>query len=185
VRADGTVKVLDVGLAKALDGPAGAAQEASPTVTSADLTRQGAMLGTVAYMSPEQIKGRPATRRSDTANTSGRPEVYVRSFPSGGTTTQVSVNGGAQARWRPDGRELCYLVPDSRQLIAVPVQVGADRTITLGAGTALFAMDIGHVMNSGPSREYVPSADGQRVLVNLVLQDPRPTPLRLVLNWAR
>ena len=110
--------------------------------------------------------------------------MYVQSFPSGGTVTQVSVNGGAQARWRPDGRELFYLVPDSRQLIAVPVQVGADRTIALGAGTALFAMDIGHVMNSGPNPEYVPSADGQRFLVNLVLQDPRPTPLRLVMNWA-
>ena len=119
-----------------------------------------------------------------TANTSGRPEVYVQPFPSGGTVTQVSVNGGAQARWRPDGRELFYLVPDSRQLIAVPVQIGADRTIALGAGTALFAMDIGHVMNSGPNPEYVPSADGQRFLVNLVLQDPRPTPLRLVMNWA-
>ena len=119
-----------------------------------------------------------------TSNTSGRWEVYVQSFPPGGAVTQVSVNGGAQVRWRPDGRELFYLVPDSRQLIAVPVQVGADRTIALGAGTALFAMDIGHVMNSGPNPDYVPSADGQRFLINLVLQDPRPTPLRLVLNWA-
>ena len=118
------------------------------------------------------------------ANTSGREEVYVQSFPSGGTVTQVSVNGGAQVRWRPDGRELFYLVPDSRQLVAVPVQVGADRAIALGAGTALFAMDVGHVMNSGPNPDYIPSADGQRFLVNAVLQDPRPTPLRLVLNWV-
>ena len=51
-----------------------------------------------------------------TANTSGRAEVYVQPFPSGGTATQVSVNGGAQVRWRPDGRELFYLEPDSRQL---------------------------------------------------------------------
>ena len=56
--------------------------------------------------------------------------------------------------------------------------------IALGAGIPLFAMDVGHVMNSGPTPEYVPSADGQRFLVNQVLQDPRPTPLRLVLNWA-
>ena len=65
VRPDGTVKVLDFGLAKAIDGPDDASPRESATVTRADLTQHGAMLGTVAYMSPEQINGRPATRRSD------------------------------------------------------------------------------------------------------------------------
>ena len=65
VRPDGTVKVLDFGLAKAIDGPGDSSPRESATITRADLTQQGAMLGTVAYMSPEQINGRPATRRSD------------------------------------------------------------------------------------------------------------------------
>jgi eukaryotic-like serine/threonine-protein kinase len=67
VRPDGTVKVLDFGLAKALD-PAGVARDVSqsPTITSpALMTGVGTLLGTAAYMSPEQAKGRRADRRSD------------------------------------------------------------------------------------------------------------------------
>jgi len=65
IRPDGTVKVLDFGLAKALDdSPAGADRGNSPTLSLA-ATRMGVILGTAAYMSPEQAKGKPADRRSD------------------------------------------------------------------------------------------------------------------------
>jgi serine/threonine-protein kinase len=66
LRPDGTVKVLDFGLAKALE-PVAAGEShvtASPTITS-PATQVGVILGTAAYMSPEQAKGRPADRRSD------------------------------------------------------------------------------------------------------------------------
>src|SRR5436190_2850075 len=68
VRADGTVKVLDFGLAKAFDAHAsGAAANGinAPTITSPAMTQAGMILGTAAYMSPEQARGRSVDRRAD------------------------------------------------------------------------------------------------------------------------
>ena len=64
VQEDGTVKVLDFGLAKAIEGEAEGNASESPTMSAA-ATRAGVIMGTAAYMSPEQARGKQVDRRAD------------------------------------------------------------------------------------------------------------------------
>jgi Tol biopolymer transport system component/predicted Ser/Thr protein kinase len=110
------------------------------------------------------------------SNESGRVDVYVRPFPSGAGTWQVSSAGGGFPVWRRDGKELFFVSLDSK-LMAVPVD--ADSKFHAGAPVVLFP-----VHNSGGGANYDVSPDGQRFLVNSPASDLASPPLDLFVRWT-
>ena len=115
-----------------------------------------------------------------TSDESGSSEVYVRAFPDGGARRQVSVRGGAQPRWRRDGKELFYLGLDGRLM---SVAVDATRaTIETGPPRTMFDTGIrGGFLDR--RNQYLVTKDGQRFLVNLSAEDEKPAPITVVMNW--
>lgn len=105
---------------------------------------------------------------------SGRPEVYVQSFPRAGETWRVSAKGGSRPIWRADGRELYYLAAD-RQIMAAPVKSAL--TFEAGTPTALFKAD------SIMLDYYDVTPDGQRFLVDSSADRSRASPINIVVNW--
>ena len=115
-----------------------------------------------------------------TSNESGSPEVYVRAFPDAGARWQVSVRGGAQPRWRRDGKELFYLALDGR-LMAVAVNA-TPAGIETGPPRPLFDTGIrGGFLDR--RNQYLVTKDGQRFLVNLSAEDENSAPITVVMNW--
>ena len=116
-----------------------------------------------------------------TSNESGRSEIYVQSFPTGGGKWQISTAGGDQAQWRRDGKELFYIAPD-RNLMAVSIEGTA--TLAIGRPTALFQTLMPLSGITDDRNNYAPSKDGQRFLINMLAESANSQPLILVLNWA-
>jgi hypothetical protein len=113
----------------------------------------------------------------------GRNEIYIRPFPGSGGDSLVSTNGGAQARWNPNGRELFYVAADD-QLTAVPIRVGSNGT-TLEPGTpvALFATTVGSRAINTNRHQYMVSPDGQSFVMNSVVGETTASPITVILNW--
>ena len=116
------------------------------------------------------------------SNESGRPEVFVQSFPDGRSKTQVSTNGGAQVRWSPDGREIFYIAPDGKMMAAA---------VTFGAGTpnvnlprALFQTYLATGTNViGNKAQYAVSRGGQFLLNTAV--EGASEPIIVAVNWMK
>ncbi len=158
VREDGTVKVLDFGLAKALESTsAGGIATASPTITTPAMTLMGVMLGTAAYMSPEQAKARGADKRSDVwafgcvlyEMLTGR-----RAFPG----EDVSDTLASVLKSDPDWNALPSSLPPSiRSLLEGSLK--KDRRDRIGdISTALFLLNQRHVASISAPVRRPPSA---------------------------
>jgi len=94
---------------------------------------------------------------------SGQIEVYVSPFPANGRKWRVSADGGSQARWRRDGREIFYLAPD-RKLVAASVTTSRGE-FTVKGYEPLFEASYPY----GAYHAFDVTADGQRFLVNTLV----------------
>ena len=130
VTADGAVKVLDFGLAKALD-PDGARHRrrrpAQPTITTPAMTGAGMILGTAAYMSPEQAKGRAVDKRERRVGVrlralrdADRPRALstARTSPIPSQRSCALNPIGMPSRWMRHRRFVCCSNAVSRKIVA-------------------------------------------------------------------
>jgi len=116
-----------------------------------------------------------------TSNESGREEVYVQTFPRLTGKWQISTAGGDQPYWRADGRELFYMRLD-RTLMSVDVKTGAGFEAALPV--VLFETRAQTVAMASSRNHYVVSDDGQRFLVNTIVDRVNHAPIQVVLNWT-
>jgi dipeptidyl aminopeptidase/acylaminoacyl peptidase len=96
------------------------------------------------------------------------PEVYVARFPTPGQAWRISADGGTQARWRRDGREIVYLSPD-RKLMSAEITLGAD-AVKVGRIEPLFPIAFPY----GAYHAFDITRDGSRFLVNVALTSGGP-----------
>ena len=114
---------------------------------------------------------------------SGRDEIYVEPFRRPGERLRVSRGGGGQPKWRGDGRELFYRSHDG-QLMAVDVQEAASG-LEVGTPEGLFPADaLRAAPGVGPeSDEYAVTADGQRFLLMMRVEEDVKQRIHVVTNW--
>jgi Tol biopolymer transport system component len=117
------------------------------------------------------------------SNDTGQFEIYLQQFPRPGRPKRISTAGGAQVRWRRDGRELFYIALDGR-LMAVSIRFALDGTaVDVGTPTPLFPTHVGGAVSGLDRQQYVVSPDGQRFLMSVVPEDANPSPINVILNW--
>ncbi len=114
-----------------------------------------------------------------TSQESGKPEIYVKLSHGGGGKWQVSINGGSEAIWNKNGKELVYLTPDENFMA---VSVNTKGTFASGTPTKLFRQ---RLSNLGDGGNWSISPDGQKFLL-ITPQGTASTPsFEIVLNWTK
>jgi Tol biopolymer transport system component len=110
---------------------------------------------------------------------SGRREVYVQRLPDGSGRQQVSVEGGAGARFSPDGKEIFFVSPDAKLMAATFDAASATPRISIPA--PLFAMFRAQ-LDDPAAWDVAP--DGKRFLMTQPVSETDRSSLTVVLNWA-
>jgi Tol biopolymer transport system component len=117
------------------------------------------------------------------SNKTGRSEVYLRPFPGPGDDWRASIDGGAQARWNPNRKELFYIGADDR-LMAVPIRFSSNgKTVEFGTTRGLFPTSVGSTAPLVHRQQYLVSADGQSFVMNSVMGEASASPITVILNW--
>jgi Tol biopolymer transport system component len=117
-----------------------------------------------------------------TTDQNGAAEVFVQPFPASGGKYRISPSGGTDPKWRPDGKELFYVAPDGK-LMAVSVTADAT-TFVPGTPQTLFDLHGPTAFNRFTAKNYAPSRDGHRFLVNRIVGDLPRAPMTVMLNWT-
>ena len=114
---------------------------------------------------------------------SGQSEVYVRRFSPDGEQMRVSTNGGFDAQWRGDGKELFFLDMEGTLMAA---SVNANERFDAAVPTPLFETPLrGRAATAYAARSsYAVAADGQRFLFAHGVGEAGTSPIIVVINWA-
>jgi Tol biopolymer transport system component len=109
----------------------------------------------------------------------GESEIYVTTFPAAAGKWQVSRGGGAEPRWRGDGKAIFYIGP--RQMMTESA-VNTDGAFSAGSPHELFAIRGRAAISSTDLFTYDVTRDGTRFLVNQYIKPERAAPLHILLN---
>ena len=115
-----------------------------------------------------------------TMNVSGRLEVYVKPYGRGGEPHQVSANGGSWPQWRRDSSEVVFVAPDET-FMAAAVRIDGDE-LTVGEIRPLFKSRLRTRLRLD-AYPYDMTPDGQRFLVNILIEENRSTAATVIVNW--
>ena len=112
------------------------------------------------------------------SNETGRREVYVQSFPDGGSKRQISTDGGSEPVWSADGRQIFYRNGDTMMVVDIendPVSVASRPRVLFEQRFATLPFFVG-------TRNYDVTADGERFLM---IKDEAQSSgvINIVLNW--
>jgi serine/threonine protein kinase/Tol biopolymer transport system component len=163
VTPSGAVKLLDFGLAKLAATPAAAPSSGEETVTVTALrTAEGAILGTVAYMSPEQAQGKPVDARSDLFSFGTVLfEMLTGRRPFGGDNQASTL----AAILREDASAVSSLVPvpaELDRLVARCLRKDAERRFQTASDLRAALEDLAEAASTGQQKQSVASSQRRR-----------------------